>query len=241
MATFEGDLLFDYRARRPTLEILDGRMTSIDLARADHPPGPPRRTRPAGPDGGRARLPLARVLRRRPRHRHPPRRRPVDQPGRDPGGRAPYPPGADHRHRIRRRPAARQRPAWPGWPAPRAGGGPLGPRDDDGPLRASRPSATSPRSPTTSRDPIRSRRWPSSGLSNATLGISIPLGDPARRRRASSAPVSTRWPRRDETTRAYVERLESMVDEERLPAGDELISEIERFLRETGSGGGQRP
>jgi hypothetical protein len=32
-----------------------------------------------------------------------------------------------------------------------------------------------------------------------------------------------------------------MVDEERLPAGDELISEIERFLRETGSGGGQRP
>ena len=45
----------------------------------------------------------------------------------------------------------------------------------------------------------------------------------------------------DETTRAYVERLESMVDEERLPAGDELISEIERFLRETGSGGSQRP
>ena len=44
----------------------------------------------------------------------------------------------------------------------------------------------------------------------------------------------------DETTRAYVERLESMVDEERLPAGDELISEIERFLRETGSGGSQR-
>jgi proteasome assembly chaperone (PAC2) family protein len=45
----------------------------------------------------------------------------------------------------------------------------------------------------------------------------------------------------DETTRAYVERLEAMVDEERLPAGDELISEIERFLRETGSGGSQRP
>jgi len=32
-----------------------------------------------------------------------------------------------------------------------------------------------------------------------------------------------------------------MVDEERLPAGDELISEIERFLRETGSGGSSRP
>lgn len=39
----------------------------------------------------------------------------------------------------------------------------------------------------------------------------------------------------DEKTRAYVERLESMADEERLPAGDELISEIERFLRERGS------
>ena len=32
-----------------------------------------------------------------------------------------------------------------------------------------------------------------------------------------------------------------MVDEERLPAGDDLISEIERFLRETGSGGNPRP
>jgi hypothetical protein len=38
----------------------------------------------------------------------------------------------------------------------------------------------------------------------------------------------------DEKTRTYVERLEGMVDEERLPAGDELISEIERFLRERG-------
>jgi hypothetical protein len=46
----------------------------------------------------------------------------------------------------------------------------------------------------------------------------------------------------DETTRGYVERLESMVDEERLPAGDDLISEIERFLREGGQQqGGGRP
>ena len=42
----------------------------------------------------------------------------------------------------------------------------------------------------------------------------------------------------DDSTRAYVERLESMVDEERLPAGDELISEIERFLRDRGAPGG---
>ncbi|HET9614276.1 MAG TPA: PAC2 family protein [Candidatus Limnocylindrales bacterium] len=41
----------------------------------------------------------------------------------------------------------------------------------------------------------------------------------------------------DDNTRSYVERLESMVDEERLPAGDDLISEIEQFLRDQG---GQR-
>jgi hypothetical protein len=45
----------------------------------------------------------------------------------------------------------------------------------------------------------------------------------------------------DESTRGYVERLEAMVDEERLPAGDDLISEIEQFLRDQGSEGRQRP
>ena len=44
----------------------------------------------------------------------------------------------------------------------------------------------------------------------------------------------------DESTRSYVERLEAMVDEERLPAGDDLISEIEQFLRDQGSEGRQR-
>jgi hypothetical protein len=44
----------------------------------------------------------------------------------------------------------------------------------------------------------------------------------------------------DETTRTYVERLEGMVDESRLPSGDDLISEIERFLRDRGSEGSQR-
>jgi len=46
----------------------------------------------------------------------------------------------------------------------------------------------------------------------------------------------------DESTRSYVERLEAMYDEQRLPAGDDLISDIERFLRDQGSQGqGQRP
>jgi hypothetical protein len=38
----------------------------------------------------------------------------------------------------------------------------------------------------------------------------------------------------DETTRAYVERLEAVVDESRQPAGDDLIAEIEKFLRNNG-------
>jgi hypothetical protein len=46
----------------------------------------------------------------------------------------------------------------------------------------------------------------------------------------------------DDATRTYVERLEAMVDEARRPSGDDLISEIERFLRDgggaSGSGGG---
>ena len=38
----------------------------------------------------------------------------------------------------------------------------------------------------------------------------------------------------DEKTRSYIERLEGMVDEARLPSGTELITEIERFLRDRG-------
>jgi PAC2 family len=57
-----------------------------------------------------------------------------------------------------------------------------------------------------------------------------PLADEARllRSRLDAATAA------EETTRAYVERLEAMVDEERLPSGSELISEIERFLRDRG-------
>ena len=40
----------------------------------------------------------------------------------------------------------------------------------------------------------------------------------------------------DEDTKAHVERLEALADESGQPAGDELIADIERFLREGGSG-----
>ncbi len=73
------------------------------------------------------------------------------------------------------------------------------------------------------------------------LGLELPRGDLAeeagRLRARLDAAVAA-----DETTRAYVERLEAMVDEERQPAGDDLISEIERFLREgRGGEGGSGP
>jgi proteasome assembly chaperone (PAC2) family protein len=47
----------------------------------------------------------------------------------------------------------------------------------------------------------------------------------------------------DETTQTYVARLESMADEARLPSGEDLISDIEKFLRERGQdlGRGGRP
>ncbi len=46
----------------------------------------------------------------------------------------------------------------------------------------------------------------------------------------------------DEATKVHVERLETMVDEERQPSGDDLIADIERFLREQGpSASGGRP
>ncbi len=67
------------------------------------------------------------------------------------------------------------------------------------------------------------------------LGIAIPHGtldEEARqlRTRLDAAAAA------DPQTHAYVERLEGMVDEARLPSGTELISDIERFLRDRGAG-----
>ena len=40
----------------------------------------------------------------------------------------------------------------------------------------------------------------------------------------------------DERTKAHVERLEEMADQARLPVGDDLIADIERFLKDRGGG-----
>ncbi len=68
------------------------------------------------------------------------------------------------------------------------------------------------------------------------LGVEIPslqLTEEASQMRANLDAAAAA----DTSTKAYIERLEAMVDEQRQPAGDELISEIERFLRARGSGG----
>jgi hypothetical protein len=68
------------------------------------------------------------------------------------------------------------------------------------------------------------------------LGIEPPIGQLAtralERRNLLDAAAAT-----DEDTKAHVERLEVLVDEARLPEGDELIADIERFLREGERGG----
>ncbi len=70
------------------------------------------------------------------------------------------------------------------------------------------------------------------------LGITIPLRDlpeqaMSQRQRLDAAAAS------DDDTREYIERLERMVGEEqRIPSGEEIAQEFERFLRNQG---GERP
>ena len=67
------------------------------------------------------------------------------------------------------------------------------------------------------------------------LGTVIPAGD----LEAEAEELRTRLDTAtglDESTRNYVERLEAMYDEQRLPSGSDLISDIERFLRDQGTG-----
>ncbi|MFI5254876.1 MAG: PAC2 family protein [Candidatus Limnocylindrales bacterium] len=67
------------------------------------------------------------------------------------------------------------------------------------------------------------------------LDISIPAPALAEEARTMRTRLDTATAL-DESTKAYVERMEAMVDEARLPTGDELISDIERFLGERRGG-----
>lgn len=72
------------------------------------------------------------------------------------------------------------------------------------------------------------------------LGVDLPLGSlpdeaMAQRERLDAAVAA------DEDSRAYLARLETVVDNQELPTGDELVGEIERFLQQRGGDGGQGP
>lgn len=72
------------------------------------------------------------------------------------------------------------------------------------------------------------------------LGVDLPLGGLAdealaQRQRLDAAVEA------DDESRAYVSRLEGVVDNEQLPTGDELVSEIERFLQQGDAGGSPPP
>jgi hypothetical protein len=69
------------------------------------------------------------------------------------------------------------------------------------------------------------------------LGVEIPLGELPRRALETRAMLDAATAN-DERTKAYVEQLERSADEAGLPEGDELIADIERFLRERGGDGG---
>ncbi len=71
------------------------------------------------------------------------------------------------------------------------------------------------------------------------IGVILPSGDLVDDARQLRARLDTATAAED-STRTYIERLEAMVDEQRLPSGDDLISEIERFLREGGTEDSQR-
>ena len=69
------------------------------------------------------------------------------------------------------------------------------------------------------------------------LDVELPRGDLSDEARALRTQLDAAAAA-DETTNAYVGRLEAMVDESRQPEGDDLITEIERFLRDRSGGEG---
>ena len=232
IATFDGDQLFDYRARRPTLDILDGRLTSLTWPeiRLVHAPvdgldllvlsgaEPDDRWRAMG----EAVIELARRLDVRewisvgaipaavPHTRSVPILGTQSAPGLLRGGVEAGPTG------LLRVPSAalsmlEMAVAAAGIPA-------LG-------YFAQIPHYVSGPYPIASLELLRTLE--------RHLGVDLPHGDLADEARQLRVRLDAAAAG-EEGTRAYVERLEAMVDESRQPEGDDLISDIERFLRERG-------
>ena len=71
------------------------------------------------------------------------------------------------------------------------------------------------------------------------LAMEIPLGDLARQALETRALLDAATSR-DERTRTYIAGLEEAADAAGTPSGDDLIADIERYLREGEPGGGER-
>ncbi len=69
------------------------------------------------------------------------------------------------------------------------------------------------------------------------LGVELPVG-PLATRALERRTMLDAAAANDDETRAHVERLELLADQSALPEGDELIADIERFLRQGGDDGG---
>jgi proteasome assembly chaperone (PAC2) family protein len=239
VATFDEDLLFDFRARRPTLEIVDGRMAQLtwpDLAI--------RRARPGGRDvlvlsgaepdfrwheftgailelvdtlGVREWISLGAIPAAVPHTRSVPIIGTASEPGLLKGDVQAGPDG------LLRVPAAalsvlEMAVAKAGTPA--VGYFAQVPHYVSGPYAPAAVALV--------------------GAVGRHLDVDIPAASLVEEGRQLRERLDAAT-NADESTRSYVERLESMVDEERAPAGDELIAEIERFLRDRGGEGTQRP
>ena len=231
------------RLSRPAPAARDRRRPArgADLAGARRPPHAGRRPRPPRPRRPGARLPLARARARRRRARAATRRRPSGSasgaiPAAVPHTRpvpilgtesAPGLLGATCRPGpagILRVPVARWSRCWRS----------RSPRSGVPARRLLRPGPALRLGPVPGRLGRAAR-----GRSGGTSAWSSPTGDLAEEARQLRTRLDAATAL-EETTRTYVERLEAMVDEQRLPSGDDLISEIERFLRDRGGEGTQR-
>ena len=238
VATFDADQLFDYRARRPTLEIVDGRLAeltwpelTIRRARVTERdllviagPEPDDRWQAlatamvelAGRLGVVEWISLGAIPAAVPHTRSVPILGTTSEPGRLRGDVQPGPSG------VLRVPAAtisvlEMAMAEAGIPA--VGYFAQVPHYVSGPYPAA-----------------------SSALLHALgrhLGVEVASSELDEEAEELRARLNTATSL-EETTRTYVERLEAMVDEQRLPSGDDLITEIERFLREGGTEGTPR-
>ena len=194
------------------------------LAGVPDPARPHRRPRPARPDRPRAGLPLAEPGRGGRRGGAAARRREWISIGAIPAAVPHTRAGADPRDGVAPGAAPRRHPARPVRAAPRPGRARQRPRD-----AGRRPTGSITVGYFAQVPHYVSGPYPPAALEllvavERHLGLSSSIAASSSTSPSSSGPASTRRRRSTTTRGGYVERLEAMVDEERLPAGDDLIT-----------------